>query len=133
MAANIHAGNLNKAITPSPQELMAIPFFDKTTKEDFANLHYTGQDESGNEVYILGTRHSDFGSTINGLVALMGISQDFVFTNTMPYVNPILRIGGYLSRGLSKPALGRPLVFRGARAAYPALVSLVERIKVQCI
>lgn len=112
---------------------MKIPLFDKTTKEDFGKMHYTGLDEAGNEVYFIGTRHSNFDSTINGLASLMGLSQDFVFTNTMPYVNFILRIGGFLSRGLSKPTLGRPLVFRGARAAYPGLVNLVERVKVKSI
>ncbi|NLB88174.1 MAG: DUF3189 family protein [Syntrophomonadaceae bacterium] len=133
LAANIHVGNLNKGQLPSDAELMNLPLFDKNSPDDFGKMHLIGKDEAGNEVYVLGTRHSNFEPTIRGLATLAGVSQDFVFTHTMPYVNIILRIGGFLSRGLSWPVLGRPLVFRGARIAYPSLVKLVERTKVLSI
>lgn len=129
IAANIHVGNLNKAKLPSDTDLINLPIFDKNTNADFGKMHFIGEDERGNQVYVLGTRHSNFEPTIKGLASLTGVSQDFVFTHTMPYVNIILRLGGFLSRGLSMPTLGRPLVFRGARSAFPSLVNLVERTK----
>lgn len=130
LAANIHVGKLNKGKLPSDADLMDLPLFDKNSQDDFGKMHFVGEDEAGHEVYVLGTKHSYFEPTIKGLAALAGVSQDIVFTHTMPYVNFILRLGGFLSRGLSLPAVGRPLVFRGARLAYPSLVNLVERTKV---
>lgn len=112
---------------------MEIPLFDKTIKEDFGKMQYIGVDELGNEIYLIGTKNSNFGSTIHDLAELLEVSSKYIFIGTMPYVNLILRIGGFLSRGLSKPSLGRPLVYKGAKAAYPGLVSLVERTKLQFI
>ncbi|HZJ85344.1 MAG TPA: DUF3189 family protein [Syntrophomonadaceae bacterium] len=133
LAANIHLGNLNSAKTPSDAELINLPLFDKTVPEDFGTMQYVGQDENNHEVYVFGTRHSDFTATINGLAALLGVSTEYTFVGTMPYVNYLLRLGGFLSRGLSAPSLGRPFVFRGAKMAYPALANLVDRVKVETI
>ncbi len=133
MAANIHAGKLNSAKLPSDAELMALPLFDKTKAEDLGRMQYIGKDENNNEIYLLGTKNSAFAPTINGLATLLGITTSYKFVGTMPYVNYLLRLGGFLSRGLSLPSWGRPLVLRGAKMAYPALVSLVDRVKLEAL
>lgn len=132
LAANIHANNISKSI-PTNEVLDDLPLFDKTEPEDFGHMKYIGQDENNNEVYLLGTKHSDFTSAIEGIASLMGLSNEFIFVGTMPYVNNILRTGGFISRGLSIPFIGRPFVYRGAKDAFPALVSLVDRVKLENI
>lgn len=132
LASFIHIGRLGGR-SPSKQELMQLPYFDKTTPDDFAKMHPAGNDDKGNEVFFLGTKSSNFEPTINNLAELMGVAGEFCFVSTMNYVNPILRLGGWMSRGLSQPWLGRWLVIRGAKSAYPSLVKLVEKTKVKSI
>jgi hypothetical protein len=64
-----------------------------------------------------------------GLVNLEGIAEQFEFYDTMPFVNTVLRIGGWLSRAASLPALGRPLVIAGIRKDYRKIGSFVETIR----
>lgn len=131
IAAHIHAGNLKRGRLPSSRELMSLPFFDKTTPNDFGKLYLIGRDEKGNEIYILGSQNSNFEPVLRSLASLLELDKDFIFVCTMPYVNPVLRIGGFLSRRLSMPSVGRPLVILGARWAFPYLADLVEKVKIK--
>lgn len=133
LAANIHAGNLKAEKIPSSDELMKLPFFDKTTPDDFGKLYFIGRDEKGNDIYILGSQNSNFEPVLRNLAALLELDKDFVFVCTMPYVNPVLRIGGFLSRRLSMPLVGRPLVLLGARWAFPYLAGLVEKTRINML
>lgn len=128
-AAAIHAGRLNPDELPTVDSLMAIPYLDKTTPEDFGKIKHIGTDKNGNEIYALGTKISKHLDFLDDMTSLLGVSDLYVFYNTSPYVNNVLRIGGWLSRSASLPALGRPLVVSGLREAYPSLCSLVERSK----
>lgn len=129
----LHAGRLDPNLIPDGDELLQLPYFDKTTPEDFGCLHHLGEDSTGNQVFALGTRYAQSGPSLQGISELMGLSEDFFFVDTMPYVTTLLRIGGWLSRSANLPQLGRPLVVAGARDAYPALASLVEQVKLQMI
>lgn len=133
IAANIHAGNLKGGRIPSLSELMDLPFFNKTTPHDFGKLYFIGLDEKGNEIYILGSQNSNFEPVLRSIASLLELDKDFIFICTMPYVNPVLRIGGFLSRRLSLPFIGRPLVFWGTRLAFPHLKHLVEIVRVQTL
>ncbi|SHH04328.1 Protein of unknown function [Thermosyntropha lipolytica DSM 11003] len=133
IAAHIHAGNLKGSRMPSSSELMELPFFDKTTPDNLGRLYLVGRDEKGNEIYILGSQNSNFEPVLRSLAALLELDKDFVFVCTMPYVNPLLRLGGFLSRRLSLPLVGRPLVILGAKWAFPHLRHLVEKVKIQTL
>lgn len=133
LASFIHTGRLQTGKVPTNQEMMQLPYFDKTVPQDFAKMHPAGNDDQGNKVFFLGTKSSDFEPTINSLAGLIGITRDFTFISTMTYVNPILRLGGWISRRLSQPWLGRGLVIRGAKSAYPGLVNLVETTRLKSI
>lgn len=131
LAGLIHTGRLDPNLIPEGHDLMQLPFFDKTTPDQFGCLHHLGQDSQGNQIFALGTRYSRSGPALQGISDLMGISQDFCYVDTMPHVSTTLRLGGWLSRSMGLPQLGRPLVFAGARDSYPGLVSLVEQVRVQ--
>lgn len=126
VAANIHAGKLDPPKTPPIEEIINLPDFDKTTPDDFGKIRRVGTDADGNDVYVLGTKSSNFGNLLTGLVEAQGIAERFRFVDTLPLVNNWLRIGGWLSRSLSLPALGRPLIRIGILQAYPKLVTLVR-------
>jgi hypothetical protein len=126
VAANIHAGKLAPPKTTPIGEIINLPDFDKTTPDDFGKIRRVGTDADGNDVYVLGTKSSNFGNLLTGLVEAQGIAERFRFVDTLPLVNNWLRIGGWLSRSLSLPALGRPLIRIGILQAYPKLVTLVR-------
>lgn len=107
---------------------MEMPFLDKTEPEDFGRIKHIGTDQHGNEIYSLGTRASYSGQLFEDLAALQGVSDQYQFWSTSPYVNNILRIGGWLSRSASLPSLGRPLVISGLKKAYPGISSLVNKV-----
>jgi hypothetical protein len=125
VAACIHAGRLDPENLPSGDKLMKMPYLDKTTPEDFGKIKHIGNYQ-GDEIYSLGTKYSDSGNLLNDMANLQGVSDQYQFVITSPYVNWTLRIGGWLSRSASLPSLGRPLVISGLRQAYPELCSLVK-------
>ncbi|MGE5381261.1 MAG: DUF3189 family protein [Methylocystaceae bacterium] len=129
VAANLLTGHLNDDL-PSGKELMALPLFDKTTPRDFAVFQYNGEDKSGNPVYTLGTKSGTYGYALAALTKLMDAEERFMHVGTMPCLNNTLRIGGFLSRSLNLPFIGRPLVIIGLRKAFPKLRALVKHLQV---
>lgn len=125
-AACIHTGKLDPGKIPDKDAFMDMPYLDKTTPEDFGKIKHIGTDKAGNEVYSLGTKVSKLGSMLDDMASVQGIANQYHFLCTSPYVNNVLRVGGWLSRSASLPSLGRPLVVSGLKKAYPALCSLVE-------
>ena len=130
-AACIHAGKLDPNKLPSGDDLMAMPYLDKTTPDNFGNIKHIGTDNQGNEIYSLGTKSSHLGNILDDIADLHGVSDQYLFLCTSPYVNNVLRIGGWLSRSVSLPFLGRPLVVNGLRTAYSALCSFVETARLK--
>lgn len=110
---------------------MQLPYLDKTTPEDFGRIKRIGTDKDGNEIYALGMKTSHSGNLLIDLANLQGISNQYQFIDTSPYVNLVLRIGGWLSRSASLTFIGRPLVISGLKKAYPYLCSLVEIARIK--
>ncbi|HHW61817.1 MAG TPA: DUF3189 family protein [Syntrophomonadaceae bacterium] len=130
LAACIHCGKIPADEVPDGNTLMELPYLDKTSAEDFGKIKYIGTDESGNEIYALGTKASDSGPLLQDLAVLQGIDDEFEFIRTTPFVNPILRIGGFLSRSASLPFVGRPLLISGLKKAYPYISTFVEQNRI---
>ncbi|NLU49240.1 MAG: DUF3189 family protein [Syntrophomonadaceae bacterium] len=132
-AAAIHLGMLPTHRLPTSQELLAVPHFDKTGKNDFGIIREMGIDEYGNQVYVLGKKHlgERFNWVLQGMACLMGVEQELVVVNTMVYVNWIMMVRGFLSRRAGVPLVGRPLVCLGTRRAYFDLAALVKTVKIK--
>lgn len=128
VAANIHAGKLGSTETPPIKDIINLPDFDQTTPDDFGKIKHAGTDTESNDIYVLGTKSGNSGGLLSSLVEAQNVGNDFRFVDTMPYVNTWLRIGGWLSRGLSLPSLGRPFIRIGIKEAYPKLKTMVRDV-----
>lgn len=106
---------------------MALPYLDKTSPEDFGKFKYFESDVQGNAIYTLGTKSTNADALLKNLVNIMGVSDQYLFLNTSPYINNTLRIGGWLSRAASLSSIGRPLVMIGLKQAYAKLCAFVNK------
>lgn len=126
IAAGIHAGLLDPHNPPDDKALSQFPYFDKTTPDDFGKMKHLGTHPEGHRIYCLGTKSSTTGPLLEGMAELQNAAGQFIFCDTMPYVNTTLRIGGWLSRGIGLSVLGRPLVYRGIRKEYGKIADFVK-------
>jgi hypothetical protein len=129
-AAAIHLDQLHSS-PPTNEELMSLALFDRQTKEGHGQLHFFGFDQSGNQIYSVGCRNvgSTLEKTLKNVETLMDLGDELVFVDTLHCVNIKMRVGGYISRRLGLIKLGRPMVLRGTKDAYPKLQQLVSQVK----
>lgn len=127
-AAALHLGLIPKDHPPTLDDLMAIPYFDKTDNSDFGSIRFMGVDEYHNEVYVLGKKSlgNRYSNILHGVADILGVRDQVLAVNTMDSVNWTMKIGGFMSRRAGIVSLGRPLVGAGTREAFMALVGLVE-------
>ena len=127
-AAALHLGMLNKTRPPTREQLMEIPYYDKTSDADFGSIRYMGTDEFGHEVYVLGKKSmgNRYSAILMGVAEILGKRDDLIVVNCMDLVNWSMKLGGFTSRRLGLVALGRPVVSWGTRKAFSQLVNLVE-------
>lgn len=130
VAASVHVGKLPNFRLPSSVELSELPLFDKAMPEDMGVVHFIGSDEMGNEVYCLGRRNNG-ASVIDALTAVCRLCGDTepLCINTIPKVNTLMRIGGYLSREAGLTGTGRRLVILGTQKAFWDLTDTVRQTK----
>ncbi|MEW6309206.1 MAG: DUF3189 family protein [Bacillota bacterium] len=129
-AAAIHLGLLPEDRVPSAVELLKLPYFDKQTRAGHGVLHFYGVDQAGNEVFILGREsHAVLVPRIVlGLAAVVGVDpHELRFVDTMPCVNLLMMLGGFLSRSAGLVFPGRSIVTFGTRLAYMALSAVARR------
>lgn len=118
---------------PTTREILALPYYDQQVAGDHGKFFLMGRDEQENDVYIIGKHNlsKQFEKIIRQVSALFDLPQDeFMIIDTMPYVNVTMMIGGYTSRRLGCPRIGRPIVVQGTKKAFWKLVSVVNRIQV---
>lgn len=130
-AAAVHLGLLDKNKIPTGQDLMKIPFYDKTTNADFGTIRFMGKDELGNEVYVLGKKSMGdrYSQILLGVAGVLGAEDQLIVINCMKWVNWSMKLGGFTSRRLGFPFIGRPVVTRGTQKAFSHIIKLVEETK----
>lgn len=134
-AASIHLGFIAEEGIPGNEELMTLPYYDQPTKKDHGLLRFLGIDKAGNRVYIIGRRNlrKCFPQLFQSLAGLLNVSaEELIIIDTVPYVNLLMMLGGFTSRRLGWVDLGRPLVLRGTKKAFPDFVKLVRKTKLKC-
>lgn len=132
-AAAIHLGMLSSTRTPTGAELLLVPYYDRQIAKDHGSFRYMGDDEYGNQIYIIGKHNlgRNFEDIIRQIAEIFGLDQtNFVIVDTMPYVNMTMMIGGYTSRRLGIVTIGRPIVIRGTQNAFFKLAAMVHRLKI---
>ena len=127
-AAALHLGMLNKGKLPAPEDLMALPYYDKTNDSDFGSIRYMGSDENGNDVYVMGKKSlgDRFSKILMGVAEILKKDDQLIVVNCMHHVNWSMKLGGFTSRRLNLTYLGRPVVSWGTKKAFAQLVNLVE-------
>lgn len=134
-AAALHLGLIDKHRPPTMDELMSLPYYDKTTNDDFGSIRFMGVDEYGNEVYVMGKKSMSDRLTqiLNGVAEILGVADQVLAVNAMDRVNISMKLGGFTSRRMGLPLLGRPVVGRGTMKAFFQLVNLVEITRLKAL
>jgi len=133
-AASIHAGLLKDNVVPTSSQLLKLPYYDKQVAKDHGLIRYMGEDEYKNKIYITSKHNlgSNYETIMRSLACIMEISNEkLVFVDTMPYVNWLMVIGGFLSRRLGIVFLGRPIVIKGTQISFLKFTHLVNIIKIK--
>lgn len=133
IAAALHLKLIEKHRLPSIEEMMAIPYYDKTDNGDFGSIRFMGIDESGNEVYVLGKKSmgDKYTQILVGVAEILGVGDQIIATDCLNRVNMSMKLGGFLSRRVGLVFPGRPVLSRGTRKAFMTLVNLVETVRIR--
>jgi hypothetical protein len=129
IAAWLYVGKLSRSGAPLTEELLALPYYDRTDKREMGKPHYIGTDRFGNPVLALGSGKwgKEIREILSSLIALFpGTQCPVAVIDCLPCINTTTRVGGCFSRYLGIAAIGRPLVNRGIRCNYFRLLRLVE-------
>ncbi|HHT36195.1 MAG TPA: DUF3189 family protein [Firmicutes bacterium] len=132
IAAAIHIGQLNSEQIPTASEIWNVQLYDRVESSDRGKVNFIGEDECGNRVYVCGRGSEKQGieqAIKSGILLAGGSTDGLVFIDTLPAVNILMRIGGFMSRKLKWVRLGRPLVIKGTQLAFFDLVRIVTAAK----
>lgn len=135
MAAALHLSLISKDHIPTEDELVAIPYYDKTIDADFGSLRFMGIDSFKNEVYVLGKKSMGdrYSRLLMGIAEILGHGDDVLAVNCMNRVNLAMKLGGFSSRRMGAVFLGRPVLVRGSQKAFMELVNLVENTRLRAM
>ncbi len=128
LAAALHLNLIVKHRLPTFEEMISLPYFDKTSKKDFGSIRFMGIDEDGNQVFVLGKKNvgDRYNNVLLGIADILGKKDQLIMVDCMSRVNLIMKLGGFTSRRIGWVAVGRPVLSRGTRRAFLDLVNLVE-------
>lgn len=132
VAAAIHLGLLPSDRIPTSAEIINLPRFDRTKNHEIGTPFYMGEDEHGNEIYILGLGpdRDIISKAIYSLLTLLGYPLNCILLiDALAPVHPVTRLGGFLSRRLGWVRVGRPLVTMGVKWRYRELLFIVNTTK----
>ncbi len=131
-AASIYLDLLPRDRIPTNQELTGLPYFDQVKNDEVGPLRYMGRDRRGNKVYILGSRRwgEEVKSLLQAILPLLKVPPaGAAILSCFAGLNWVARTGGFISRQLGIPAIGRPLVCYGIRLNYRQLIHQVELLE----
>ncbi|MEQ8201546.1 MAG: DUF3189 family protein [Syntrophomonadaceae bacterium] len=134
-AAALHLGLLDRQKIPTEEDLVRIPYYDKTTDADFGTIRYMGTDDAGNDVYVFGKKSfsNRYTAVLMGIAGILGEQDQLVMVDCMNRINWSMKVGGFTSRRLGLTMVGRPIVTWGTRQAFTQLVNLVEITRVKTL
>lgn len=134
VAAAIHLGMIKSIDNVSVEDIWSVKYFDRVETTARGKLNFVGEDEHGNQVFVCGRGSEKQGiekAIISGVTLAGGDKEQLKFVDTLPAVNILMRIGGYMSRQLHWIRIGRPLVIKGTQKAIPNLARIVYNTKLE--
>ena len=116
------------------QEILAVPFFNKLTKQDVGKRIFHGKDDDRNAVYTVARRRfKQIVPFIRDFYLLLEEKHHFdekmILSNTSPTVSLAMTLGDMFSRGLGIIMIGVPLLVKGAQQSSETIFQLVEKTK----
>lgn len=130
-AAGIHLGLLPRDRTATARELLKLPHFDAFEEIIHGHFRYIGRYCPDIAVYALGKKTLGMKVTLllKKLAKIAGCADRVYPVDTTAPINPLMVVGGFLSRRLRLVAIGRPLVIFGTQLAYRRLAELVGSVE----
>ncbi|MDI6871295.1 MAG: DUF3189 family protein [Bacillota bacterium] len=132
VTAALYLRQLDGRRRPAVCDLLRLTLFDQVEPRDFGRLIPVGDDEAGNQVYVLGCgRHPQIVlRALAGFLRLLGGNpEELLLVDVSPHINIVMRVGGFTSRVLRLVSVGRPLVGFGTVLAFPRLARLAEETR----
>ncbi|HZJ76179.1 MAG TPA: DUF3189 family protein [Oscillospiraceae bacterium] len=136
VASAIHVGYLPFHRVPTGEEILNIPYYDQSPKENKGMPIYMGTDTELRKVYALGMgpyRSEYTKIAYNFAFQLAGKNkEDIRIINVVPLLSFSVKLGGFISRRVGLIKLGRPLTIWGIRKRYDLFTELVKDVKKRC-
>lgn len=132
LSAAIHTGVLPTKRKPLVKEILNIPYFDQTESSQIGIPFFYGNDKYGNKIYIQGMGNSDkvVKQLLLDLMKKYNISEEeVILIDTLKNVNILVRVGGFLSRGLGLVFPGRLITVLGLKISYNNFIKTVNKVK----
>lgn len=132
VASALHCNLLPAHRIPTYEELLSIPFYDRTPPELIGMPYFMGVDEQQNEIYFMGmwSDRGNISASILTVLELSGISkEEYLLQDAFPLINFSTKLGGLMSKRYSLTRLGRSITVWGIQRQYPAFVRLVNEVK----
>ncbi len=135
VAAAIHLGRLDPHQVPTGAEISSIELYDRVPQSQRGKVMFVGEVDWGNRIYVCGRGRDKYGieQAVKSGVLLAGGTPDRIwFVDTLPAVNWLMRIGGFMSRRLGWVKIGRPLLIKGTQKAFFNLAEIVSCTRAMC-
>ncbi|MFB6467195.1 DUF3189 family protein [Cytobacillus sp. Hz8] len=135
LAAALHLHLIHPSSFPlTKEEILAVPYFNQLTKQDFGKLIFHGEDQDGHLVYTIGRKSQKLVVPSLESLGLMllnhfKVEERIIFSNTSPIVPTAMSLGGFFSRGLKINTIGVPFLVMGAKKCMNNIYELVENTK----
>lgn len=134
VASAIHLGYLPTDRIPEAKEFLKLPYYDKTNPYEIGKPFYIGDDDKGNQVFIIGMA-SERELVKRAIISYLKLNGkdvgQILMVNTLRNVNIKTKLGGFLSRRLGFVSFGRPLTIKGIQEEYVNFVDMVTGVKLK--
>ncbi|WP_408955934.1 DUF3189 family protein [Natroniella sp. ANB-PHB2] len=132
LAAALHVGLLPLQEKADSETIKNLPHYDQIESDQIGLPIFYGQDESKNQVYILGLggQRKLMKQILYNYFQVCEINTtDIILVSALVHANFWTKIGGFLSRRCGIVTLGRPLTIYSLLQQYDCYVDLVLNVK----
>lgn len=112
------------------KEISNIPCFGKLDRQRLGEMFFIGQDDKGQEVYIMGVGNADkiIKRTITGFCQIYELRENSInFIDVRSCYNFYISIGTFISRVGFFHKIGNWLLIFGVKKSIPKLVKIVKK------
>jgi hypothetical protein len=130
IAAAIHLNMLTtKEEVPSWTEFSKLPYFNANYKVELGKIIFVGTDQSGNEIYILGSAKVGkvIERAVQGLNDIFEIKKESLFIDLTKNEDWLLSLGLIFKRVIPVLSLGNKLIYSSLANSFSKIVDEVDK------